>query len=454
MSLQAVVDDAPLSGFHKKLTVYSSGGPFLDGYVLSIIGVALTQIVPQMHLNALWDGLIGASALGGVFLGGLVFGYVTDIFGRQVMYTLDLVIFIVASVLQIFVHGAVELFVLRLILGIAIGADYPIATSLLAEFAPKKQRGPMLGSLLVSWYVGATAAYVVGYFLMSAGPDAWRWMLGTSALPALVILLLRLGTPESPRWLVSKNRVKEAEKVLKKVYGPDADLTQLSEPIVSTKFFKLFQKGYLKRTMFVGLFWMFSIIPAFGIYTFGPEILNLFHLGSGNAGNLGSAALDFIFLIGCIPALYLCNSIGRRALLNWCFVFMAVGLLILGVFPNAPVWVIILGFVVYALFSGGPNVLDFIYPNEIFPTEIRASAVGVATAMSRVGAFVGTFLMPLSLSKLGVGTTMILGTIVTVLGLLVSLMWAPETKDRNLTETSSIDEKDKGSAKVKGVVRS
>lgn len=436
---KSIMEDSPFTSFHKRLTIYSAGGPFLDGYILSIIGIALTQLSPQLHLNAFWTGLIGASALAGIFIGGLILGYLTDIIGRQVMYTIDLALIIVVSILQMFVDSAWELCILRFLIGIAIGADYPIATSLLAEFAPKKQRGMMLGSLILMWYVGATVAAVVGYLLLDTGDNAWKWMLGSSAIPSLILVLMRLGTPESPRWLISKGRFEEAQAVMKQVYGQNADIKELlEEPTEKTRFSKMFEPGYLKRTLFVGLFWMFQIVPLFAIYTFGPQILDAFHLGEGNISFIGEAVISFFFLLGCIPALFLVNTMGRRPLIIWSFAFMTLGLLVLGIFPNAPIWVIIGGFAVYAIFSGGPNVLDWIYPNELFPTEIRASAVGVGTAISRIGAFIGTFVLPYSLDKIGIGPTMLIGAGLTLLGLIVCIAWAPETKGLTLAETSIV----------------
>ena len=436
---KSIMEDSPFTSFHKRLTVYASGGPFLDGYILSIIGIALTQLTPQLHLNALWSGLIGASALAGIFIGGLILGYLTDLVGRQVMYTIDLAVIIVASILQMFVHTPMELFILRLILGIAIGADYPIATALLAEFAPKKRRGLMLGTQILAWYVGATVADVFGYWLLGTGDTAWKWMLGSSAIPALILVLGRFGTPESPRWLISKGRFDDARAVMKKVFGKDADITELlEEPTEKTRFRKMFEPGYLTRILFAGLFYMCAIVPMFAIYTFGPQILGAFHLGQGNIAFIGEALISFFFVLGCVPALFLVNTMGRRSLIIWCFAIMALGLLILGVFPNAPVGVVIAGFAIYAIFSGGPNILEWIYPNELFPTEIRASAVGLTTAISRIGAFIGTFVLPYALDKIGVGPTMLVGTGITLLGLIVSIAWAPETRGLTLAETSMV----------------
>ena len=94
---------------------------------------------------------------------------------------------------------------------VAVGADLAIGGTIAAEFAPQKSRGPLLVVLVTMLSVGAAIAYTVGYFMLNLGPDAWRWMLASSAIPALLILTMRLGTPESPRWLLSNGRAEEAE---------------------------------------------------------------------------------------------------------------------------------------------------------------------------------------------------------------------------------------------------
>ncbi|MBM7646014.1 putative MFS transporter [Scopulibacillus daqui] len=433
------VEDAGFTSFHKRLTIYSSGGPFLDGYILSIIGMALTQITPQLHLNAMWSGLIGASALLGIFIGGFL-GYLTDKIGRQLMYTLDFIILIVGSILQFWVQNGLELFILRLILGIAIGADYPIATSLLAEFAPRKHRGAMLGITLVAYYAGATVAYIVGVWMLNIGPNAWRWMLASSAVPAVILVLLRLGTPESPRWLLNQGRKKDAEKVVKQVYGENAsvqDIVPPGEESKKTSFFKVFAPGYFKRLMYISLFYTFQVAPTFAMLTFGPEMLKTYHLFGGSTG-YGSAIISFLFLIGCIPALLLVNKVGRRPMMITCFAVMTVGILLLGLFPNGPLVFLLTGFILYAIFSGGPNVMEWLAPNELFPTEIRGTAIGIVTSISRIGAFFGTYLFPISLEDLGIGPTMIIGAIVTFAGLIVCIFMAEETTNKTLNEASSV----------------
>ena len=117
---------------------------------------------------------------------------------------------------------------------------------------------------------------------------------------------------------------------------------------------------------------------------------------------------------------------------------MTLSMLVLGLFPQAPAWVIICGFLVYAFFSGGPSVLQWIYPNELFPTQVRATAVGVATAISRIGAAIGTFSLPYFLQTYGISPTMLICTGLTFLGFTVCVLLAPETKGLTLRECSDL----------------
>ncbi len=439
--LTDLFDNAPLNNFHKRLVIYSSGGPFLDGYVLSIIGLVLVQATPYLGLSLFWEGMIGASALIGIFLGGFVGGWFTDKFGRQVLYTIDLIAIGLCSLGQFWVESAWALFAYRLLLGIAVGADYPIATSLLAEFTPQKYRGPFIGMLNVMWFVGAAAAYVVGdIMLRCGGENAWRWMLASATLPTIIFLFMRRNTPESPRWLRSKGRYAEAKAVLKLVYNQDVSIEQLETITNAPKpatVIQLFQSGYGTRMLFVTAFWTCGIIPLFAVYAFGPKIMAALGL-TGHLSNLGSAAVTIIFMVGCAISLYFVNRIGRRALLLHSFFWSGIALLALGLCTDAPKYVILLLFAAYAITTGGAQILQFVYPNELFPTEIRASAVGLASSLSRIGATVGTYLVPLALVRLGIGTTMLIAATITLLGFIICYKMAPETMTCSLEEAASL----------------
>lgn len=433
------LEEAPLNGFHKRLALYSAGGPFLDGYVLSIIGIALIQATPALQLSSLWQGLIAASALIGIFFGGFLGGWFTDLYGRKVLYTLDLVAIIGFSAAQFWVDSAWMLFVWRLLIGVAVGADYPIATSLLTEFLPRKYRGPLVGGLIMMWFVGAAAAYIVGELLIGTGPHAWRWMLASAVVPGVLFLFLRYGSPESPRWLLSKGRKAEADAVIKRVYGPQYSLKDLPEQQAerSVSVGLLFHSGYGRRMWFITIFWTCSIVPLFAVYAFAPKILEALKL-TGPLENFGSAAITVLFFVGCVVAMWLVNPMGRRNLLIHSFLWSGVALLLLGLFPQASSTVTFVFFSAYALFIGGTQILQFVYPNELFPTEIRASAVGLASSLSRIGAAVGTYLVPISLDSLGIANTMYIAAAITLVGALASWRLAPETGAMDLGEAAKV----------------
>ena len=434
------IEDVPINRFHQLLTIRSGGGSFVDGYVLSIIGVSMVQMTAALGLSSLWQGMIAAAALIGIFFGGFIGGWLTDHFGRKRIFFVGPVLFILSSLAQYWVESALALFLLRLLIGIGVGIEYPVATSLLVEFLPKKHRGPRLATLTILWFAGAALAYMVGNALLRhGGDDAWRLVLASAAVIGAALFLVRLGTPESPRWLLGKGRAAEAEQVIKSVYGPRFSLQNLPEQPRQKKLsvWNLLHSGYGKRMLFVSMFWTCSVIPVFAVYAFAPKVLLALNL-QGNWASFGSEAITLLFVVGCIIATRLINVIGRRSMLIYSFLWSGLALLGLGAFHASSEAVILALFGAYALFIGGAQVLQLVYPNELFPTEIRACAVGVGTSLSRVGAAVGTYLVPLSLDSLGIAQTMYAAAIVTLVGLLFAWALAPETRSLNLQQAASL----------------
>ncbi|MCO7513893.1 MFS transporter [Pseudomonas guariconensis] len=434
------IEDVPLNHFHRLLTLRSAGGSFVDGYVLSLIGIALIPTAAALGLDSFWEGMIAASALIGIFFGGFLGGWLTHRLGRRRVYFIGPLLFIFASLAQYWVQDAQTLFILRLIIGVAVGIEYPVATSMLVEFMPKNARGPRLAGFIVIWFAGAATAYGLGEIILRLGDaEAWRLVLASAAVFGAVLLLLRLGTPESPRWLLSKGRNAEAERIIKQVYGPAFSLAHLpEEPRSSTlSAWDLMRAGYGRRMLFVSAFWSCSVIPLFAVYAFAPKVMDALNL-KGDWASLGSMAITLLFVVGCILAARLINSIGRRNLLIGSFLFSGLALFGLGLFHDSNALLILILFGAYAVAIGGAQVLALVYPNEIFPTEIRAQAVGVGTSLSRIGAAVGTYLVPISLQDYGIAHTMYAAAAVTLVGLLVSWALAPETRSLNLQQAAAL----------------
>ena len=299
----------------------------------------------------------------------------------------------------------------------------------------------MIGVLILMLSGGMTLGEIVGYFVYDSA-YAWQILLGAPALLAVPLAFARRKYPESPRWLMNKGRVAEAQVIMKAIYGFSADVSMLDETTTKTSYKELLLPVYIKRIFFASVFWATSVLPMFVMYIFGAVLLQDIQLGDGKGALLGNSIIGLIFIVGVIAGIAVIEKFGRRPLLIWSFVGMALGLLLLAIVEEPPFWLVVLGFTIYALASGPPNVLDWLYPNELFPTEVRAAGVGTVTAISRFGPILGTFGLPYFLENFGIQVTIL--TIVGILGfgLIVTILLAPETRGLDLAKSSgSIQEK-------------
>ncbi|RZQ60765.1 MFS transporter [Amycolatopsis suaedae] len=414
-----------------KLTLATQVGQGIDGYVLGGIGAALPAITTDLAMSEWTAGLIGASALIGIFVGGPLFGWFADRYGRRIVFLTDMVLFLVGSIAQFFVADAWQLFVIRLLMGIAIGGEYAIGAPLLSEYAPRHNRGKLLASLEVSWYAGFMLAFAVGYAL-SEVDDGWRWTLGSSTVIALVCLALRGGIPESARWLLSKGRRAEAEDLIER-YELEVDVeTELADAERRDSLRALFTREHVRSTVFASSFWAALVLPYFAIGTFSPQVLET--LGFGDDALAGSLASNGIAVLGVAAGCLLVERIGRRRLLIPPFWITAAALAVIGFWPTAPMAVVVICFLTFSFLNAASSALTAVYPLEVFPTAIRTTGVGFATAMSRVGAAVGTFLLPVALTHLGTGPTLLIGAAVLAAGAVLSHFLAPETTGLDLSQ--------------------
>ena len=420
--------------FLMKLSGVIAGGMFIDGFILGGIGLVMPALTADLNLSSAMQGLIGASALIGIFFCGPIGGYLADKVGRKPMFIVDLAIFLVGSAAQFFVADAWQLFVIRLVMGMAIGADYAIGWPLLVEFSPARLRGKLMAFQEVAWYVGYLLSYAVGYYMSTSIDADWRIILGMSTVPSLIVFLLRLGSPESPRWLISKGRREEAFAIAHQCME-DADIKDLEhEKPEKPNFAKLFSPQYRNSTIFVCMYWVCNVTPYFAIATFAPIVLESLGVEDGLAGAL---LLNGVVVAGSLASMYLIERVGRRKLSIPPMWIAAVALVVIGLFSHLSPMVILISFMVFSFFNAVSTALTGVYPGEVFPTEIRGAGVGFATAFSRIGAAAGTFILPMSVNGLGVGTTMLIAAGICVLGAVISQYLAPETKGLSLSDTSA-----------------
>jgi putative MFS transporter len=419
------------------VTLATACGEGLDGYDLGIISVALLSISRDLDISPVWAGVIGASSLMGIFVGSPLFGHVTDRFGRRRPFLINIVCFVILGVSQGFVQNVEQLFAIRLLLGMAIGAEYAIGPPLLAEFAPADRRGRLSAWLIAFWYIGFLVSVLAGYLMLDALGIGWRWIMASSALPAVATLILRSGLPESPRWLMSRGRREEARRIALEYLGDEKHFAReiADEPPAGARIRDLLSRAYRRRTLVVCAFWAFNVAPYFAIVTFAPQVFTALGLDEHGA----TIATNGMAVVGAVAGVVLMDRLGRRTMLIGPFWVCAAALAVVGVLPGAQVPVIVACFVTFGFFNAFAGTLTGPYPSELFPTELRTTAVGIAAAASRVGAALGTFLLPIGLDTVGIGPSMLVASAFCVAGAIISRLWAPETAGRPLLETSSAE---------------
>ncbi|MGF1473561.1 MAG: MFS transporter [Rubrobacteraceae bacterium] len=455
-ALGSALDEASLTSTHWRVWFLSAMGVFLDGFDLFIMAVALPLIARDFDVSAPVLGLIGAAALIGAVVGAGVVGRLSDLFGRKVLYTIDLAFFTVFALLSGLAWDPASLIVFRFLLGVGVGADYPLSSTYITEFMPARIRGRMLVSGFSFQALGALAGAGAGILILLIHPEegAWRYMLMLGVIPALIVVILRSALPESPRWAMAKGKGAEAAGVVSSLSGGPA---QGQEPAgeessrqvtvrEQVSYRELFSSRFVRLTILACVPWFLMDVGLYGVGFFTPTILTTLNLtGTGDfitndiASTEGAALLDIFLLLGFGLAILLVDRWGRITLQVLGFGGMPAGLLLLGassLVAEGTTTHLILVFGGFALFNllinMGPNATTFVLPAELFPTSVRASAHGLAASSGKVGAAVGVFLLPIFVSWLGLGITMMLLAGTSLLGLLVTWWFGTETRGRAL----------------------
>ncbi len=398
------LDERPLSARQKYAASLVAFGEFIDGYDLLVMGAALLFVRDAFGLSPVEVGLLGASTFLGAIVGLLVFGDLADRLGRRSIFVVNLFFFVVFAIASALVANTTQLFVMRFLVGVGVGMEIPTSTAYLAEIAPRKQRGRMLGSLLnIMWILGALTSTLLALPLSHIfGADGWRWMFGLAALPALFVLIERRRLPESPRWLLARGRVEEAKAAFA-VFGIEASDDVLKETArPKGSYAELLRAPWGRRVFWISLVFFFNCFSASITTIATPLVLEAVGAFSVTATLLFSASVWITALIGTLAGAALIDRIGRKQLCYLSVIPFGTLALLLAGFARDSQIMLVAGFYLasFAAWSG-IAVLVWVWASELFPTHLRARSQAVCNAFCRLAIAINIFLVPAALAGIG-----------------------------------------------------
>jgi len=421
----------------------SGMGFFTDAYDLFIIGVVMSLLKETWKVGHLEESLVESTALLASAIGALLFGRVADMLGRKRIYGVEVLVLAAGAIACAFAPNILWLIGLRFILGIGIGGDYPVSSTIMSEYAGKNHRGMMVTLV----FAMQAAGLIVGPLLASAmlmshlsHDIIWRILVAFGAVPALAVYWQRRKLKETPRFLQAHGKQEDES-------GRVVSIDKSTPSNQSISFWDGFHRlvsdeKLLYRLIGASMAWFLMDAAYYGNTVSSPLVLSAlssdYTLLQKTLTQLG------IFAIFAVPgyavATLTMDRLGRKTIQCLGFVMMAVTFSLLAFVPNIEKMVIPF-LCIYGLSffftQFGPNATTFVYPSEIFPVRVRTTGHGVAAAMGKLGGFLGVFLFPYLMHWKGLLAAESAAAIASVLGLLITIFTLPETKGKSLEELST-----------------
>jgi len=402
------LDRLPFGRQHGKLLVGSGIGWALDAMDVGLISFVMAALAIQWNLSITELSLIGSIGFVGMALGATLGGLLADRIGRRQTFALTLLVYGAATGAAALAGSVAVLMALRFLVGIGLGAELPVASTLVSEFAPRRIRGRMVVALEAFWAVGWALAAVIGYFVVAASSDGWRWALALGLVPTAYAAVVRWGLPESVRFLEMKGRHAEAEVAVAAfergsgvepptgvaAAGPSAPPVPAG-PSVPDPAVSIWARQYRRRTGALWAVWFLINLSYYGAFIWIPTLL----VGRGFplVQSLGyTLIITLAQLPGYAMAAWLIEVWGRRVTLAVFLAGSAVSAVLFGL-AGTPEQIIATGCALSFFNLGAWGALYAIGP-ELYPTRVRGTGTGAAAAFGRVASVIAPLSVPLLLT--------------------------------------------------------
>jgi len=344
-------------------------------------------------LDGTMTGWAASCALAGCMIGVAIAGPASDRFGRRKVLLGTAVFFLISALGTALPRNITEFVIFRMLGGVGVGAASMVSPLYIAEISPPRLRGRMVSLNQLAIVSGILLSYFVNYFIAGAGDEAWnvatgwRWMFGAEAIPAVLLLVLLILVPESPRWLFKQGQREKAGAILRRASGSriaEEELARIEEALTKDKAIlaELFRPG-MRTVLVIGI--VLAILQQTSginvIMYYAPEIFKQVGSGTGDA-LLQTIAVGSVNLLFTFVAIWAVDRLGRKPLMIVGAAGMALAQAGIGIaaFTGASPWLLVgfvLGFIACFASSMGPVV--WVVLSEIFPTRIRGRAMGLAT---------------------------------------------------------------------------
>ncbi len=448
------LDESPMSSFHFKTVITAGMGFFTDAYDLFIIGVVSTILTQVWKINSIQVSLLSSVALLASVLGAIIFGRIADTLGRKFIYGYELIVLAIGALASAFAPNIVWLLIFRFILGIGIGGDYPVSSTLISEYANRKDRGKLITFVFSTQALGLIIGPLLTYILLISHVPTdlvWRIILGAGAIPALATFWLRRQISETPRFALAQGDDAGVQRAVDMARGKQTDAAQTGDKSDSlnpqhqqeAKNKTRWQELFTTRHWLIWLIgavstWFLLDIAYYGTTVSTPIVIKLFSPKVSLPVTMLYTLLIFVVaaLPGYIIAAFTVDRIGRKPIQLIGFAMMAISYGLLFIFPaltKITVTFLLLYGLAYLFTEFGPNITTFLYPAEIFPVTVRTTAHGIAAGIGKFGAFIGAFIFPLMLSSSAFKLPGAMGVAggICVLGFLLTFL-LPEPKQKSL----------------------
>jgi MFS transporter, putative metabolite:H+ symporter len=441
------LDHLPVGPMHRKVVVAIGLGLFFEIYEIFLSSTISTTLKTQYDLDGTALKLLLASTFLGMFIGSAALGRLADRIGRRRAFLFNLIWFSVWTLIGAFSPNPWFLVVTRFLAGVGVGAEYPVADAYLSDVLPKSHRGRLAAWAYTCSFV---AVPVLGFMSLGLtkhslfGIPGWRILLVIGSIGALFVVLMRRGLPESPRWLASVGRADEARAAVRQFETEPNRATAEDEPgtpdsgqsaDVTNPLQRLRLSPYRER---LGMLAVFHVFQSFGYYGFGTlAALVLVSRGYDVTSSLLYTALSYLgYPVGSVLAIPLLKWFERKYLVMATIAALAAfGLLFATVHTTA--LIVAFGFLTTATSNVFSNVYH-VYQAEIFPTDVRATAVGWTYSLSRLSSAILPFVLIPVLDDYG-AAAMFTVVLVALTIAVAAVAWiGPRTSRRNLEEINPI----------------